>query len=255
MTVGYETHCGTGLAGILLACLLFGCEGGHDPVGTPRTAQDPHEDQAGRVDETPIFNERAAALGLDFRHFNGMTGAFYMAEMLGAGNALLDYDNDGDLDVFLVQGARFEGMDGATAEDAPTDRLYRNDLMDDEHGNPVSRFTDVTEESGLRSAGNGMGVAVADFDSDGWPDIYVLNLGKNRLFRNRGDGTFADVTTHSGTGDPGWGVSASFLDYDRDGWLDLFVGNYVDFSLQSHKICLNGTGAKDYCGPLAYAEG
>jgi hypothetical protein len=95
-------------------------------------------------------------------------------------------------------------------------------------------------------------VAVGDVDNDGWPDLYLTNLGPDRLYRNRGEGTFEDVTASAGVGDRGWGVSAAFVDYDRDGWLDLYVGNYVDFGLATHKTCFSTAGAVDYCGPLAF---
>ncbi len=200
--------------------------------------------------------DRAAETGLDFVHFNGMSGELYFPEMTGAGAALLDYDGDGDLDAFLLQGHMLGGAPLAEATVPPThpppfvDRLYRNDLAAGEAGRP--RFVDVTATSGLVSDGYGMGVATDDYDRDGWPDLYVTNFGANRLYRNNGDGTFSDVTAASGTGDPAWSVSAAFVDYDGDGWLDLYVGNYVDFRIATHKPCYSDTGARDYCGPLAY---
>ncbi|MGH9381237.1 MAG: CRTAC1 family protein [Thermoanaerobaculia bacterium] len=188
-----------------------------------------------------------------------MSGELYFAEMMGAGVGLLDYDGDGDLDVYLVQGHMLG--EGKRIEDAIfpprhplplTDRLYRNDTHFGENGDIVLRFVDVTEASGIRAEGYGMGVATGDIDNDGWVDLYVTNFGSNQMWRNNGDGTFTDVTERSGTGDPRWGVSASFLDYDRDGWLDLFVGNYVDFRLANHKECAAASGARDYCGPRSY---
>ena len=208
-----------------------------------------------------IFTEEAAANGLNFQHWNGMTGELYFPEMMGSGVALLDYDNDGDLDVYLVQG-NLLGDD--TAEDALvpapsplplTDRLFRNDLSLDADGSPRLRFTDVTEQSGLVSTGYGMGVTAADFDNDGWTDLYITNLGGNQMFRNLGDDApqFEDVTEITGTGSSRWSVPAIAFDVDRDGWLDLFVGNYVNYSVGANKRCTDELGVPNYCGPLAFA--
>jgi enediyne biosynthesis protein E4 len=198
---------------------------------------------------TEPFVDATVSAGLDFQHINGMSGEFYFSEMVGGGVALFDYDNDGDLDVYLVQGhllgpdmepgdASFEaGLQGPL-----TDRLYRNDLDGGSLG-----FTDVTTASGLDARGYGMGVATGDIDNDGWVDLYVTNFGSNQLWRNNGDGTFADHTVVSGTNDARWSVSAAFLDYDRDGWLDLFVGNYVNYSVANNVECFNNV--RTYCGP------
>ena len=206
-----------------------------------------------------MFVDRAAETGLDFVHFNGMSGEFYYPEMTGGGAALLDYDGDGDLDVYLVQG-KMLGR-GKTVDDALfpprhplplTDRLYRNELVSPDGGGEL-RFTDVTAEAGLTRSEYGIGVTTGDFDNDGRIDIYVTNYGSNQLLRNRGDGTFEDVTAAAEVDDTRWSVAASFFDYDRDGWLDLFVANYVDFTEAVHKVCTRASGARDYCGPLAYA--
>ena len=205
-----------------------------------------------------IFSDGTEKAGLDFVHFNGMSGKFYYCEMVGGGGALFDYDSDGDLDLYVIQGHMLgegdpSGAAGVSrAGPAPMDRLYRNDLLVQPDGTRRVRFTDVTASSGIRSLGYGMGVATADFDNDGWVDLYVMNFGPNQMFRNRGDGTFEDVTAKTGTGDGRWGVSAAFLDYDRDGWLDLFLGNYVDFRFSNQKLCHAPSGAVDYCGPLGY---
>ncbi len=204
------------------------------------------------------FVEIAAETGLDFVHFNGMTGKEYFSEMMGAGVALIDYDGDGDLDVYLVQGQLLG--DGETMEDARipikgeppfSDRLYRNDLRWVD-GEPVLKFTDVTREAGIDSTGYGMGVATGDVNNDGHPDIYVTNFGENLLLVNRGNGRFDNITEESGARDDRWSVSAAFLDFDRDGWLDLFIGNYVNYSLRSHQTCRLPNGLPDYCSPSAY---
>ena len=198
------------------------------------------------------FVDGAAEAGLDFVHFNGMTGRFYQPEMTGPGAGLFDYDNDGDLDAYLVQGELLgegEPLLAPPADQPPGDRLYRNDLEIGADGRRRLRFTDVTGEAGIAAPGYGMGVAAGDVDNDGWIDLYLTRFGRNRMLRNRGDGTFEDVTGRSGTGDPAWGVPASFFDYDRDGWLDLFVGNYLSYTLAGHTQCYDRAGAPDYCAP------
>ena len=205
------------------------------------------------------FVERTASAGLDFVHFNGMSGEFYAPEMMPAGVGLLDYDGDGDLDAYFVQG-RMMGA-GRTLADAlfepvgplpPRGRLFRNDLAVEPDGSRRLRFTDVTDASGIDARGHGMGVAAGDFDNDGRVDLYLTNLGPNRLYRNRGDGTFTDVSAASGTDDPGWGVSASFVDFDRDGWLDLYVGNYLRYDFDADPECTGLTGRRVHCGPRSF---
>ena len=205
------------------------------------------------------FVDRAQEVGLDFRHFNGMSGDFYMTEILAPGVALLDYDNDGDLDVYVVQGEMLGP--GKTLSQArfppegplpPKDRLYRNDLQVLPDGSRTLRFTDVTDASGIVSRGYGMGVAAADYDNDGWVDLYVTRFEANQMFRNNGDGTFSDVSARTGTDDPSWSVSASFVDVDRDGWLDLFVGNYLRYTADTPKPCVSPSGVADYCAPAGY---
>ncbi len=195
------------------------------------------------------FSERAGAVGLEFTHFNGMSGKFYLVEIMGSGVALFDYDRDGDLDAYLVQGGRL-GPGRPPAH--PGDRLYRNDLMVHGDGRRTLRFIDVTEASGIGATRYGMGVTSGDIDNDGWVDLYVTNYGKNQLLRNKGDGTFEDVTHKAGVAGDQWSVSAAFLDYDRDGWLDLYVGNYVKIDLEDHKPCRSPSSSLDYCTPLSY---
>ncbi|MCP4202745.1 MAG: CRTAC1 family protein [bacterium] len=201
------------------------------------------------------FTEVASEVGLDFRHFNDATGEYHYPEIMASGGGLLDYDNDGDLDVYLPQGTALSAGPSARLEADPrafVDRLYRNDLEILANGTREVTFVDMTNESGIRADGYGMGVATGDYNNDGWLDIYVTNYGANQMWRNNGDGTFADVTVETGTDDQRWSISAVFVDYDRDGWLDLYVTNYVDWAIASHKPCRSYTGALDYCGPLAY---
>ncbi len=180
-----------------------------------------------------------------------MTGELYLPEITGSGAALFDYGDDGDLDVYLVQGTMIgEGKSLKDAilpwqgSDSPRDQLYRNDLGRD--ANAVRRlgFTNVTNESSILAEGYGMGVAVGDLNNDGRPDLYVTNLGSNQMFLNQGDETFSDVTAKSGTDDPRWSTSSAFLDYNRDpsfrytgfgtGWLDFDNDGSLDL------LALNG---------------
>jgi hypothetical protein len=172
-----------------------------------------------------------------------------MPEIMGSGTAVFDYDNDGDLDVYVIQGTRFPaGRAGSNLrfplpEGHPEgNRMFRNELI------PSGKlsFTEVTEQSGTGLKAYGMGVAAGDYDNDGHTDLYVTNFGSNALFRNNGNGTFTDVTRSAGVDDPRWSTSAAFFDYDRDGDLDLFVANYVDFTLRGHKQCFGPTGEVDH---------
>jgi hypothetical protein len=199
----------------------------------------------------PLFIESAATVGLNFTHVNGATGQYYMAEVMGAGVALFDYDNDGDLDVYLVQSGSL--ATGATVGPSnSTSRLFRNDLQIGGDGRRTVKFTDVTDRAGVGLRAYGMGVAVGDYDNDGDLDLFLTSFGPETLFRNNGDGTFTDVTKEAGVGDPLWSTSAAFLDHDRDGDLDLFVANYLDFTLADNKRCHDSLGARDYCSPRAY---
>ena len=204
---------------------------------------------AGGAGSPPYFEEVASRVGLSFVHENGAAGQYYMPELLGAGVALFDYDGDGDLDVYLVQGGPLDGRRGA---ERPTHRLFRNDL-DPAKGPASLRFTDVTAPSGTGHTSYGMGVAVGDYDNDGHEDLYVTAFGSNVLYRNNGDGTFTDVTAEAGVDDDRWSTAAAFVDYDRDGDLDLFVANYLDFTTAANRQCFDPAGARDYCSPTAYA--
>ena len=233
-----------GLPGVLLAAIASVLP------AQPSTPSSP--------EAVPWFEDATAATGLDFVHFNGMTGRLYYVETLGGGAALLDADGDGDLDLYLVQGHVLEPGAGVEQATFPprhplplTDRLYRNEL---EAGKPGTlRFSDVTARSGLEgTTGYGMGAVAGDFDNDGDPDLYVANFGPNQLLRNRGDGTFEDATRAAGVEDPLWTVATAWIDVDRDGWLDLFVSDYVAFRIAAHRPCHAPSGEVDYCGPIAY---
>jgi hypothetical protein len=199
----------------------------------------------------PIFREVAAETGLNFRHYNFATGRHYMPEIMGAGVALIDYDNDGDLDIYLIQGTRLDGGKLLTPPPPgwkPGNRLFKNLLAE----TGELRFVDVTEKAGVGHIGYGMGVAVGDYDNDGFPDLYVTNFGHNVLYHNNGDGTFTDVTQKAGVDDPHWSTSAVWLDFDGDGYLDLFVCNYVDFTIEGNRACFSPAGQADYCTPKTY---
>ena len=207
----------------------------------------------------PIFNDVAERSGLKFRHYNGMTGKFYLPEITGSGAALFDFDNDGDLDVFLVQGNVLEPntkpsgtLSPWRGPESPRGKLFRNDLTVNKDGSRSLSFTDVTAQSGIVATGYGMGAAVGDINNDGLPDLYLTNLGSNQMYLNKGGGKFEDVTKESGTDDPRWSTSASFFDYDRDGWLDLMIVNYADFSVTNSPKCYAATTARDYCTPRVF---
>jgi hypothetical protein len=185
--------------------------------------------------------------GLDFVHRNSPTARKYLIETMGGGVALLDYNNDGLLDVFLVNGGKIdEKLVGRFARRDPVywNRLYRQ--------NRNGSFTDVTAASGLSDAGNayGMGAATGDYDNDGDIDLYVTNYGPNILYQNNGNGTFTDVTENAAVAGGGWSVSAAFLDFDNDGRLDLFVSRYLHYSLERNILC--GTPFYAYCRPDKY---
>ena len=196
------------------------------------------------------FSERAVETGLDFIHVNGASGRFYYPEILPPGVGLLDYDNDGDLDVYLVQGRVLGTNEPATTKG----RLYRNNLGVNADGTRQLQFTDVTDASGIRADQYGLGVAAADIDNDGWVDLLLTNFGTNQLLRNNGNGTFTDVSKQSGILDHSgrFAVSAAFLDFDRDGWLDLYVANNANYTLNNETNCPNMAGARDYCPPQIY---
>ena len=204
------------------------------------------------------FTDETTAAGLTFTHFNGMSGDLYYPEIMPPGVALFDYDNDGDLDLFVVQGRMLGSKPIDRAWDPPRPgsptggRLFRNDLEVAAGGRRRLHFTDVTERSGISARGYGMGMATGDYNNDGCVDLYVTNLGSNQLFKNNCNGTFTDVTAVSRTASPGWSVSAAFVDVDRDGWLDLFVGHYVNYRVEANVKCFGLAGGPEYCPPHVY---
>ena len=180
--------------------------------------------------------------GITFRHTDGGSGKRYIMETVSAGLALFDYDNDGDIDVYFLNGAPLEGT---TAETPPTNALYRND--------GGFRFTDVTESAGVGDPGYGLGVVAGDYDNDGDMDLFLNNYGGNVMYRNNGDGTFSDATKQSGTSDASnkVGAGACFLDADADGDLDLYVSSYLDFDYATH-VHVMWLGYHVYPGPDHY---
>jgi enediyne biosynthesis protein E4 len=208
----------------------------------PTSSSPPAESKpAQTVNAEPWFEETAARSGLDFHHVSGHMGPFYMPEINVGGAGLLDFDRDGYLDVYCVQGGY---LNPVVTTNHPVSKLYRN--------LGGLQFADVTETAGVGNAGYGNGCACADFDGDGYPDIYVTNTGTNALYRNNGNGTFADVTAKAGVGHVGWGTSAVFCDYDGDGHLDLYVANYLNWTTNSEVLCYSRGGIPDYCSPLNY---
>ncbi len=186
------------------------------------------------------FVDITAKSGIHFIHNTGAFGRKYLPETMGAGCAFLDYDNDGRPDILLINGKDFPGH----VRKHTTLKLYHN------HGNGT--FTDVTARSGLGIEMYGMGVAVGDYDNDGWDDVYVTGLGEAHLFHNEHNGTFRDVTTAAGVNNTGFGASAAWFDYDKDGKLDLFVTNYARWSEKTDVRCSLDGHSKSYCTPEVY---
>ncbi len=192
-----------------------------------------------RVVAAPAFAEVSREAGLAFTHECGAEGEFHIPEEMGSGGALFDYDDDGDLDIYLVQ----SGFIGS-ANEAHRNHLFRND--------GTGQFEDVSAESGSDVPGYGMGAYAADIDNDGDLDLYITRLGPNVLLRNNGDGSFTDATEAAHVGEPGFGTGAAFFDFDRDGWLDLYVANYLNWSPAINAPCYAPSGVRDYCNPTDY---
>ena len=241
---------------VLTICLAAACS--RAPSNRPSSGAAAAGEARSAGSASEWFTEEAHASDLDFLHFNGMSGELYYPEIMAPGVALLDFDNDGDLDVYIVQGqmlGKGKALKDATypPQGELKDRLFRNDLTINADGTRRLHFTDVTDRSGIDVRTYGMGVAVGDVDNDGYVDIYRTGLDGAVLLHNDGDGTFTDITKRAGVEDRGgWSVSAAFIDYDRDGWLDLYVGNYLIYSVEADKKCLSVTGRRDYCPPNSY---
>ncbi len=196
------------------------------------------------------FTDITQAVGIDFKHENSATSNKYLIETMGGGVALFDYDGDGRLDVFFTNGAKLEDPMRPGQVPDKSDRRFWNRLY---RQNADGTFSDVTEKAGLTGMPQnryGMGVAVGDYDNDGFQDLYVTNYGGNTLYHNNGDGTFRDVTASAGVAAGGWSASAGFFDMDNDGRLDLFVTRYVDWTFENNRYCgEKKPGYRAYCHP------
>ena len=188
----------------------------------------------------PIFIDITESAGITFVHTDGRSGSRLFNEFLGSGGGFFDYDGDGDLDIYLVNGAVQTG-DGQ--DQTSHNVLYQN--------NGDNTFTDVTDKAGVGSRAYGTGAAVGDYDNDGDIDLYVTNFGEDQLYRNNGDSTFTDVTTHAQVNNPNWGTSCAFADMDNDGHLDLYVANYAAYAPKDDIRC-EERRVHVYCGPHAY---
>ncbi|RKU13605.1 hypothetical protein C6502_04370 [Candidatus Poribacteria bacterium] len=189
------------------------------------------------------FVDITTEAGIAFKHVNGATDRKFYLETMGSGAAFLDYDNDGDLDLYIVNGAPLPGFE---TTDLPTNILYQNDRN--------GRFSDVTAAAGVGDTSYGMGCVAADYDNDGDSDLYVTNFGENILYRNNGDGTFNDATAHAGVGNgEKWSSSCAFVDYNHDGNLDLYVVNYLDYDIAKDRDWHDPRGRRIYSNPQVYA--
>ncbi len=184
------------------------------------------------------FTDITAELGVEFRHTNGERGEKYFIEPIGSGVALFDFDNDGDLDLYFVNGSTLPKVDTPMP---PTNVLYRND---------GGVFTDVTNEASVGDTGYGLGCCVGDYNNDGFTDLYVTNYGANVLYRNNGDGTFTDVADSAGVAGDQFSSGCAFVDVDADGYLDLYIVNYVQFDPNTNPECTR-LGVRTYCTPEA----
>jgi len=192
------------------------------------------------------FTDATATLGLHFQYFASHTAKHYLPETMGAGVALFDYDNDGRLDIFLVNGAPLRDPTPKGSIPQKSGPQYWNRLF---HQKPDGTFVDVTEKAGLEGSGYGMGVAVGDYDNDGYEDLYVTAYGGNKLYHNNGNGTFTDVTEKAGVAGSGWSTSAAWVDLDGDGLLDLVVLRYVQWDFDDIWCGEHKEGYRSYCHP------
>ena len=196
------------------------------------------------AETTLHFTEQTQQAGIHFKHTNGASKEKYLPETMGAGGLFFDYNNDGHLDIYLVNSGTLSRTSESHRSPNEMNVLYRS--------KGDGTFVDATTEAGLQhNTGYGMGCLAADYDNDGDTDLYLTNFGRNQLYRNNGDGTFTDVTSHAGVGDSKWSVSASFGDFNLDGHLDLYVANYLDYQLETAHACFL-EGVHIYCGPHEY---
>lgn len=231
----------------VLCCLLaavwlcMACTDSEPMVGARRVAGA----GSAATPQAQWFTDVTSEVGLDFVHQTSPDDQLHLPAVNAGGAALLDYDNDGDLDIYLTNGSHV--LPEERVQGGPSNRLYRRESD--------GRYTDVTAESGLGDTGYGMGVAVGDIDNDGDLDVFVANYGPSRLYRNQGpgaDGTvsFVDITSAAGARVDGWSASAAFCDFDRDGFLDLYITRYVDY--RPAKRCSAKDGRAEFCGPNSF---
>ena len=226
---------------LVAAFTAAGCGASDDSTNSAGTMSSRGGESPGTSSERQaILRDATASAGIDFQHENGATGAFYYPELMQGGAALLDYDGDGDLDLYAVQ----SGPLPARAQDGG----HQNVLFRNLGGLRFERVVD----SGSEDLRYGSGAAAADYDGDGDTDLYVTNLGRNTLLRNRGNGSFEDVTEQFRVGDPSYSTSAVWFDMEGDGDLDLYVANYVAWSPEAETRCLGYNGLEGYCGPHEY---
>lgn len=244
---GSETkaRCGFTRRDFLRALSASLCVGSGWPlIGNPGSVGQPaaRNNDAEQTKHSLFEEIPAAKSGITWRHVNGRSENYYLPETTGAGCAFLDYDNDGWMDIYLVNSGRCDFYD---PNPPLRNALYRN--------NRDGTFTEVTEQAGVTGGGYGMGVAVGDYNGDGYPDLYVTQYERCILYRNNGDGTFSDVTEKAGVAAPGWASSAVWFDYDNDGRLDLFVCGFGNSGKANNKYCENErTGERSYCIPSVY---
>jgi hypothetical protein len=220
---------------VLICMLLVGCALAVTVAGVAKTSPD----TSGATSIT--FRDISQKAGIHFVHNNGAFGKKYLPETIGPGVAFIDYDNDGWPDIFIVDGTDWPGHTSKHS----TPKLY--------HNNHDGTFTDVTHKAGLDVEMLGMGVAVGDYDNDGYDDLFVTAMGQSRLFHNNGNGTFTDVTQKAGLlGPKEFSTSAAWVDYDKDGKLDLVVANYVEWSIEGDLYCTLDGKSKSYCTPESY---
>jgi hypothetical protein len=205
--------------------------------------------QNGSIPEVAKFTNVTSALGLSFEYVASHTAKKYLIETMGSGVALLDYDNDGRLDIFVVNGAP---LSDPTAKGTVPQKTGPKDWNRLYHQKSDGTFEDVTEKAGLQGVGYGMGVAVGDYDNDGFEDLYVTAYGVNKLYHNNGDGTFTDVTQKAGVSGSGWSTSAAWVDLDGDGFLDLIVLRYLQWDFDDIWCGERREGYRAYCHPDSF---